>query len=125
MHSSLKIDPFGDEDLSHIKSVCEEWGKHWTVNFPNRSITPKGHLLTFVLSKIASERGNFNVLHKIDQKSEFIHADMNDIDRPVWCSRKKELRLWKLIERYELGNVINVKVVVLMIFFQNSSPYNL
>jgi hypothetical protein len=37
---------------------------------------------------------------------------MNDIDRKVWCVRKKEARLWKLIERYELRNVTNVEIVV-------------
>ena len=110
----LEIDPFDDEDLDQIKSVCEEWGKHWTVDFPNRSITPKGHILTFVLPKIASERGNFYRFYKIEQKGESIHADMNDIDRKVWCIRKKEARLWKLIERYELRNVTNVEIVLPM-----------
>jgi hypothetical protein len=108
----LEIDPFDEEDLKQIKSVCEDWGKHWTVDFPNRSITPKGHILTFVLPRIAIERGNFYRFYKIEQKGESIHADMNDIDRKVWCVRKKEARLWKLIERYELRNVTNVEIVV-------------
>ena len=94
--------------------MCEDWGKHWPVDFPNQSITPKGHILTFVLPKIASERGKLYRFYKIEQKGESIHADMNDINRKVWCIRKKEARLWKLIERYEMRNVTNVDFVVPM-----------
>jgi hypothetical protein len=79
----LEIDPFDDEDLLRIKSVCEEWGKHWTVDFPDRSMTPKGHILTFVLPRIAVERRNFYRFYRIEHKWESIHADMNDIDRKV------------------------------------------
>ena len=48
----------------------------------------------------------------MEQKGESIHADVNDIDRKVWCIRRKEDRLWKLIERYELRNVTNVEIVI-------------
>jgi hypothetical protein len=45
--------------------------------------------LTFVLPRIAVERRNFYRFYKIEHKGESIHADMNDIDRKVWCVRKK------------------------------------
>ena len=51
----LEIDPFNAEDLKQIKSVCEDWGKHWTLDFPHKSITSKGHILTFVLPRIAKK----------------------------------------------------------------------
>ena len=86
----LEINPFDEEDLMQIKSVCEDWGKHWTVDFPNRSMTAKGTYIDIFLPKIAVDRRNFCIFYKIEQKGESIHAEMNDIDRKVWCVRKKE-----------------------------------
>ena len=77
----IEIDPFDDEDLYQIKSVYEEWDKLWTAGFPNWSITPKRHILTFVLPKIASGRGNFYRFYKIEQKGESFQAYMEDIVR--------------------------------------------
>ena len=108
----MPLETFDDEDVLMIKSLCEKWGRHWPVDFPNNNITPKGHILTFVIPKVISETRSFFRFYKVEQKGESIHADFNDIDRKVWCIRKKEERLWKLIERYELRNVTNVEIVI-------------
>lgn len=108
----LPIENYDEECLAQVKSICEEWGKLWTVEFPHRNMTPKGHILSFVLPKIAEEWGTFYRFYKVEQKGESIHADMNDIARKTWCVRKKEDRLWKLIERYEHRNVTNVEIVI-------------
>ena len=107
----LPIEEFDDEDLEEIKKVCEKWGEIWTTDFPNRNITPKGHILSFVIPKLCLERKNYYRFYKVEQKGESIHAELNDIERKVWCIRKKEDKLWKLVERYELRNVTNVDIV--------------
>ena len=38
-----------------------------------------------------------------------IHATMNDINHKCWVIKNKVARLWKIIERYELGNVTNIE----------------
>ena len=50
-----------------------------------------------------------NIFYKVEEKGESIHATMNDINRKCWVIKNKEARLWKIIERYELGNVTNIE----------------
>ena len=50
---------FDDEGVEMVKEFCEEWGKIWPVLFPNRNITPKGHILAFVLPKVVEEHRTF------------------------------------------------------------------
>ena len=103
---------YEDEDTKMVQSICEEWGKIWPTLFPERNITPKGHILAFVLPKVIEEHKTFFRFYKVEEKGESIHATMNDIDRKCWVIKNKQARLWKLIERYELRNVTNVAIVV-------------
>ena len=103
---------FQEEDIKAITYLCESWGNHWPTDFGHRNITPKGHILSFVLPKAISELRTFYKYYKVEQKGESIHADLNDIERKVWCIRKKEDKLWKLVERYELRNLTNVEIVI-------------
>ena len=34
-----------------IKKQCEPWGENWTVDFPHKNMTPKGHNLVFQIPK--------------------------------------------------------------------------
>ena len=86
----MPLETFDDEDVLLIKNLCEKWGRHWPVDFPNNNITPKCHILTFVIPKVISETRSFFRFYKVEQKGESIHADFNDIDRKVWCIRKKK-----------------------------------
>ena len=49
------------------------------------------------------------IFYKVEEKGESIQATMNDINRKCWVIKNKEARLWKIIERYELGNVTNIE----------------
>lgn len=100
------------EDVEMVKGICEEWGKLWPILFPGRNITPKGHILAFVLPKVIEQHKTFFRFYKVEEKGESIHATMNDIERKCWVIKNKQARLWKLIERYELRNVTNVDIVV-------------
>ena len=100
---------FDDEGVQNVKDFCEEWGKIWPVLFPNRNITPKGHILAFVLPKVVEQHRTFFRFYKVEEKGESIHATMNDINRKCWVIKNKEARLWKIIERYELRNVTNIE----------------
>ena len=102
-------DDFDDEGVQNVKEFCKEWGKIWPVLFPNRNITPKGHILAFVLPKVVEQHRTFFRFYKVEEKGESIHATMNDINRKCWVIKNKEARLWKIIERYELRNVTNIE----------------
>ena len=54
------------------------------------------------------------ILHvlQVEEKGESIHAELNAIQRRIWCIRDPAERLWKYIERYELKNVLNTDIVV-------------
>ena len=45
------IDHFDDEDLMTIRNICEGWGRNWPKDFQHLNLTPKGHVLSFVLPK--------------------------------------------------------------------------
>ena len=107
-------DDFDEADITMITEICESWGKLWPIHFPERNITPKGHILSFVLPKAVEEHKSFFRFYKVEQKGESIHATMNDIDRKCWVMKNEEARLWKLIERYELRNSTNVDIVLPM-----------
>ena len=84
---------FQEEDIKAITYLCESWGNQWPTDFGHRNITPKGHILSFVLPKAISELRTFYKFYKVEQKGESIHADLNDIEQKVWCIRKKEDKL--------------------------------
>ena len=101
---------FDDEGVEMVKQMCEEWGQIWPMLFPDRNLTPKGHILSFVFPRIIEEHRTFFRFYKVEEKGESIHAIMNDINRKCWVIKNKEARLWKIIERYELRNVTNVNI---------------
>ena len=103
---------FDEDGVEMVKYFCEEWGKIWPVLFPQRNITPKGHIMAFVLPRIVEEHRTFFKFYKVEEKGESIHATMNDIERKCWVIKNKQARLWKIIERYEMRNVTNVDIVV-------------
>ena len=94
-----------------IKQICEDWGKLWPESFTERNITPKGHILSFVIPKTCEKLRTFYRFYKVEQKGESIHADLNDLERKAWVLKKKEDKLWKLIQGYEMRNVKNLEIV--------------
>ena len=54
----LPMEEFDEDDIKGITSICEHWGKKWPVDFPHKSITPKGHILSYVIPTIAKKRKN-------------------------------------------------------------------
>ena len=51
------------------------------------------------------------MLHKVEEKGESIHAELNSIQRKIWCIRDPAERLWKYVERYELKNTLDTTIV--------------
>ena len=51
---------FDEEGVEMVKYFCEEWGKIWPVLFPQRNITPKGHIMAFVLPRIVENTEPFS-----------------------------------------------------------------
>ena len=106
-----KIEYFSDDDIKVVKILCEKWGKNWPIDFPNLNITPKGHNLVWVLPEILKHIRSFYMFYKVEEKGESIHADLNSIQRKIWCIRDPAERLWKYIERYELKNCLETSIV--------------
>ena len=75
---------FDDEDMVAVRSICEQWGKDFPFDFPHLNLTPKGHMLSFVLPKLLEETRCFSKFYAMEQKGEQIHAVMNDIERKIW-----------------------------------------
>ena len=108
----MPLEEFDGDDIKMIRELCEEWGKFWPKEFSHRNITPKGHILSFVLPQIVAKLKTFYRFYKVEQKGEEIHAELNDIDRKAWVMKNKEARLWTLIYRYEMRNITKVDIVV-------------
>ena len=107
-----KIENFSEDEIEVVKNLCENWGKHWPIDFPHLNITPKGHDLVWVLPEILKHTQSFYMFYKVEEKGESIHAELNSIQRKIWCIRDPAERLWKYIERYELKNSLDTNIVV-------------
>lgn len=105
------IDHFNDKDVKVVQDICEQWGINWPVDFPHLNITPKAHDMIFVLPEIVKRRRSFFMFYKMEEKGESIHAELNNIQRKIWCIRDPAKRLWKYIERYELRNIVDMSIV--------------
>ena len=105
------IETFDDDDLITVRAICEQWGEDWTNDFENCNLTPKGHVLSFVLPKLLEVRKSFYMLYKMEERGESIHGELNDIERKIWCIRNKPDKLWKYIERFELMNHLDISIV--------------
>ena len=89
---------FNDEEILSITSLCEKWGEHMPIHFSHLNITPKGHDLKFVLPRLLQEHRPYYMFYKVEQKGEAIHAELNDIQRKIWCIRNPFDRLWKYVD---------------------------
>ena len=52
------------------------------------------------------------MFYKVEEKGESIHAELNRIERRIWCIRNEEKQLWKFIEIYELKNQLDSSIIV-------------
>ena len=107
-----KIEHFNNEEVEIVKTLCENWGKNWPIDFPNLNLTPKGHDLVWVLPEVLRHWRSFYMFYKVEEKGESIHAELNNIQRKIWCIRDPAKRLWKYIERYELKNMLETDLVI-------------
>ena len=64
----LPIKEFKEEYITGIKLICENWGKHWPIDFPHKNITPKGHVLSYVIPKIVQERIFFTCFTRLSKR---------------------------------------------------------
>ena len=78
------IGSFDDEDMVAVRSICEQWGKDFPFDFPHLNLTPKAHILSFVLPKIVEKTRSFSKFYAMEEKGEQIHAELNDIERKIW-----------------------------------------
>ena len=106
-----KIEHFDDQQIEAVKKICEKWGENWPIDFPHKNITPKGHNLVWVLPEVLRIYKQFYMFYKVEEKGESIHAELNKIQRRIWCIRDPAERLWKYIEQYELKNVLDTDIV--------------
>jgi len=118
----LPIEYFDDSDINTATSICERWGEHWLKDFPHLNMTPKGHDLIFVLPEVLKHTRTYHMFYKIEEKGESIHADLNNIQRRIWCIRNPEDRLWKYIEKYELRNSLDISIVQPVKRGKNAAP---
>ena len=63
-------------------------------------------------ARIIKTTRSFYMFYKVEEKGESIHAELNSIERKIWCIRDPAERLWKYIERYELKNSLDTAIVV-------------
>lgn len=106
-----EMEDYTDEEILVVKKICEKWGENWTIDFPHLNITPKGHDLVFVIPKALEKHRHYFMFYKMEEKGESIHAELNDIQRKIWCIRRPADRLWTYIERYELKNILDIAIV--------------
>ena len=61
----LPIEEFDEEDIKQIKNTCESWGKFWTKDFPHKNITPKRHILIFVIPKLVEKWKSYSDMENV------------------------------------------------------------
>ena len=84
---------------------------HWLRDFPHINLTPKAHDMIWVLPEVLKRRRTFQMFYKMEERGEAIHAELNQIQRRIWCIRNQENRLWKFIELYELKNQLDTSII--------------
>ena len=52
-----------------------------------------------------------HMFYKLENRGESINADLNSIERKIWCNRQPEECLWKYIEKFELSNLLDITIV--------------
>ena len=67
--------------------------------------------MIFVLPEILKRERSFFMFYKMEERGESIHAELNAIQRRIWCIRDPSSRLWAYIERYELRNSLDISIV--------------
>ena len=50
------------------------------------------------------------MFYKLENRGESIHADLNSIERKIWCNRQPEECLWKYIEKFKLRNLLDITI---------------
>ena len=108
----MNIENFDDDAIALVKDICEQWGHNWIKDFPNINLTPKAHDMIWVLPEILKRRRTFHMFYKMEERGESIHAELNRIERKIWCIRNQEKRLWKFIQLYELKNQLDISIIV-------------
>ena len=96
-----KFESFDEQDLLTIRRICEDWGRDWPKDFPHLNLTPKGHVLSFVLPKILEQVKTFHKFYAMEEMGESIHASMNDIERKIWFVLCHEIILIILLQVYQ------------------------
>ena len=102
---------FDDEDLANITSYCTAWGKRLPLLFPERSITRKGHVLSFHIPEYIRKYRSFHLYYKLEQQGESLHATMNRLMRRFLPISPTEERMWKIIEEFERMNGIDSETI--------------
>lgn len=80
-----KLRRFDEEQLEKVQIICEKWGTDWPKDFPHLNLTPKGHVLSFVLPKILEEHKTFHKFYAMEELGESIHAALNDREEDLVC----------------------------------------
>ena len=102
---------FDDEDVANITSYCTSWGKRLPLLFPERSITRKGHVLSFHIPEYIRKYRSFHLYYKLEQQGESLHATMNRLMRRFLPISPTEERMWKIIEEFERMNGIDSETI--------------
>ena len=97
----MENDNMSEEQVKDIKEECEKWGEIWPHYFTNRSITPKGHWLIFVLPKFIEKNRTFHMYYRCEQACEKIHALLNKIESNLLHVKNKHERHRIMIARFE------------------------
>ena len=68
--------------------------------------------MIWVLPEVLKHTRTFHMFYKMEERGESLHAELNSIQRKIWCIRSAEKRLWKYIQSYELKNQIDTSITV-------------
>ena len=87
------------EQLAHGASLCKDLGHIFPINFPLETITRKQHVIIVVLPKFILE-GSCYKFSKIEQMSENLHCQFNDLERTFACYKNKSLRYFHCLRKF-------------------------
>ena len=69
--------------------------------FPGRSITRKGHVLSFHVPETLQKYKTFYLFHKMEQTGESVHKLFNRLTSKFMPMKPPQERLWKVIIEFE------------------------
>ena len=100
VNKAIKTKNASNDELEAGAKEAEMYGHDFPILFPNETLSRKQHVLCFILPKYIRE-GTCYKFMKIEQKMEYTHALMNNLETTRRNEKNRAKRFFKMIQALE------------------------